>query len=147
MTFEYYIKKDEYQYSNTTELILESCPEEERNNEKCFTRYCIENNDCYSYKCVNNTCIINEDFTTYHCFFDNFENKMLCGKTLYENCKNNEECYPGSCNEQNFCIDKSVPYISNGMKKDFFIFIFIIIIILILIVIVCHRKNKNKTFD
>ena len=69
MTYEYNLDINTCKSSNGTEIILESCPEEARNQEKCFTRYCETNDNCYSLKCINSTCIANETLSPMYIYF------------------------------------------------------------------------------
>jgi len=94
---------ENYKFYNTTDLILESCPEDARNIEKCFTRYCLNDSNCYSNKCFNNTCIINNQFITTSCSVYTGFDHFICVKPEFENCKNDKECYPNRCNEYHFC--------------------------------------------
>jgi len=122
MSFDNTVTVDDYKYNNTTDLILESCTEEARNIEKCFTRYCTENSNCYSNKCVNNTCIVNDSFTTYQCSFIDSSNKMTCRKPLYDSCEKNEDCYPFTCNKYHFCeSDNHKNWLGKSMFKTFII--------------------------
>jgi len=150
ISFEYNLNVNTYKNSNTTDLILESCPEEARNKEKCFTRYCIENDNCYSKKCLNNTCIANKDITTNVCTFSTFDDKINCYKPLQESCTEDDECYPGTCNEYNICCDVPKPYISNALHKLILVFsiiLILIIIILVVIKIILKKRNKSKTIN
>lgn len=145
MSHEYYITKDNYQdYSNTTDLILESCPEKARNIEKCFTRSCSKDNDCYSNKCLNNTCIENTSFTTNVCRLNIKLAKMYCTKPYLESCQNDNECDSGYCNEYNFCADKRNNDLFYGLLIVRIFEILFIIIIVVLVILCIMRCNKKK---
>jgi len=137
MSYEYHLDVNTYKSSNTTDLILESCPEEARNIGKCFTRYCEKDENCYSNKCINNTCIANKDITTNICLY--YSDEMTCTKPTQESCTTNEECYPGTCNEYNFCVEVTEPWHFYSLFNLILLFSVFIVIIVIIVMIIKRR--------
>jgi len=148
MSFRSDANLENYKFYNTTDLILESCPEDARNIEKCFTRYCLNDSNCYSNKCFNNTCIINNQFTTTSCSVYTGSDHFTCSRLEFENCKNDKECYPYRCNEYHFCtsaMEKN--WLGIALFKVYFIIILIIIIIVFIIfklIIIINKKCTIK---
>jgi len=140
MSYEYNLDINTYKSSNTTDLILESCPEEARNQEKCFTRYCETDDNCYSNKCINNTCIANKDITTTMCLF--YRDNMTCTKPPQESCTTDEECAPGFCNEYNFCVEVRDPWQAYSIFNLILLFSVFVIFITIIVLLV---KSKFKS--
>ncbi|ORX76470.1 hypothetical protein BCR32DRAFT_284142 [Anaeromyces robustus] len=150
MSFNETITKDNYLDSKTTDLILESCPEELRNMEKCFTRFCNDNINCFSNICSNNTCIANNAFVTYECLLNSDNSGYYCTKPSFEKCEKDKECDPGFCNDDHVCSYEKRPYLFYGLLKLFAILIGAVIMIIILIILLhkCYRKkDKSKNIN
>jgi len=147
MTFDSGITVDNYKNSHTTTLILESCPEEVRKIEKCYTRFCEKDSNCFSNKCFNNTCIANKDITTNICEITFDKRGMDCHKLPLDSCKNDKDCHLSFCNEYNICSDQ----VKKENYIDYVFYAQIIIIIIIIIVVIgfilvkkFYKPSKGK---
>ncbi|KAG4093779.1 hypothetical protein H8356DRAFT_999733 [Neocallimastix lanati (nom. inval.)] len=93
----------------TPTIILESCSKEEAALEKCYTRECSKNEQCFSGVCQNKVCISNKKSPLYICSNDKsvfkgveeddiFKTDSLTCKLDEEQvCKDDSDCGCGSC--------------------------------------------------
>ncbi|ORY54779.1 hypothetical protein LY90DRAFT_669846 [Neocallimastix californiae] len=145
MSFNETITQDNYLDAKTTDLILESCPEEARKIEKCFTRFCSNNSNCYSNICQEGTCIANSTIETTVCTLNHDYTGYHCTKPDFEKCKKDKECYPGFCNDYHMCSNEQRPYLFYALLKIFIISgVAVVIIAVGIILLLKLRVNKNK---
>jgi len=141
-------------------LILESCNDEEAFMEKCTTRECEEDTQCFSGICRDKICITNEKKPLYLCsnnkiVFQGYDhlkdfkpNRFTCKLVEEEICQVNTDCATGSCqmgeNAKICMISKSGNslYILRIILE--IILIKLLIIILIILIISCKKYKLYR---
>jgi len=81
------------------------------NQERDSFLYCYNDSECLSNKCQDNVCVPNPNLRTYKCQDVNildkvnkkYTTKMKCGLVPLENCKTDDECFYGKCQEDGRC--------------------------------------------
>jgi len=89
-------------YDDNFKPITNTCTVEEVDKNKCKTKQCTSNNDCFSEKCYQNTCVT--DTPIYKCTYIKFseDNKFECGKMMNMKCNVDEDCSTFYC-KHGFC--------------------------------------------